>query len=126
MVDDICAVTKCGPDAVIANSVVNSFVESKQLQLGRDKCVQLHIGSNQKYCPSLKVHNSNMTKSEQQKYLGDIFSTEGTNKDNLEARRNRGFSIVSDILSILDEIPFGQHKIEAGLKMRNSMLINSM
>ena len=109
MVDDICTVIKCGPDSVTANSVVNSFIESKQLQFGKDKCVQIHIGQNDSYCPNLKVHGDTMKKENKQKYLGDIFNQQGNNKDNLEERKNRGYSIVSDILSILEEVPFGHH-----------------
>ena len=67
-----------------------------------------------------------MAKTNEQKYLGDIFSDDGKNKLNLEARRARGFGIVSDILSIIKEVPFGSHKIQAGLRMRNSMLINGI
>ena len=43
-VDDILAVAKCGNPAVKANAIINSFIESKKLEFGQNKCHQLHVG----------------------------------------------------------------------------------
>ena len=60
------------------------------------------------------------------KYVGDIISDNGKNDLNIADRKAKGFGISDDILAILDEVPFGQHRIEAGVLMRDSMLISSM
>ena len=46
MVDDLLSISACGPQSVITNSEVNSFIESKQLELGHKKCHKMHIGKN--------------------------------------------------------------------------------
>ena len=44
MVDDILDIQMCGVNAVISNSVVNSFIEHKKLTLSKTKCHRLHCG----------------------------------------------------------------------------------
>ena len=67
-----------------------------------------------------------MKNSQEEKYVGDIITGDGKNYKNINSRRSRGYGIAGDILAILDEVPFGIYKVEAGIIMRNSMLINSM
>ena len=55
MIDDIATVTKCGIDTVISNSVTNTFVESKRLQLGPKKSHRLYFGCRTKACAELKI-----------------------------------------------------------------------
>ena len=51
MVDDIALVSKCGNDAIKANSIVNTFIESKKLDFAKKKCHQMHIGKANLCCP---------------------------------------------------------------------------
>ena len=44
----------------------------------------------------------------------------------IEYRRNKGYGIVAEILAILDDIPMGKYKMEFGLLLRQSMLINGI
>ena len=37
MIDDLCGISKCNWESVITNSVINSFVESKQLEFVESK-----------------------------------------------------------------------------------------
>ena len=60
MVDDIIAMSTCGPESIKTNAIINSFVESKQMQFGHKKCHKLHIGQERRHCPTLKVHNEEM------------------------------------------------------------------
>ena len=108
------------------NPVINSFIESKRLELGKKKSNRLHIGKKNHSCYELKVHESKMNDTKQEKYIGDIIRDDGKNTSNIAARKAKGFGISGDITAILSEIPFGKHKIEAGLYMRNGMLINGM
>ena len=46
--------------------------------------------------------------------------------ETINSRKSKGQGIVANILSILNEIPFGKHRVEVGLKLREAMLINGM
>ena len=48
-----------------------------------------------------------MTDSTNEKYLRDIISSNGSNAKNIEARQNKGKGIVSQIITILEDICFG-------------------
>ena len=60
------------------------------------------------------------------KYLGNILSTNGGQDDNIEDRRCKGWGKISTIMGILSEIDMGVHKLEAGLILRQAILISSM
>ena len=65
-----------------------------------------------------------MENSKQETYLGDILDESGNNKANLEKRKANGYGITSEIIAIVNEVPLAQWKIEAGLNLRQAMLIN--
>ena len=106
MIDDLLTISKCGQDSIISNAVINSFVESKRLELSDKKCHRIHIGkkTDNKICADLKVHNKSMNDSTSEKYIGDIISENGKITANISDRQAKGFGIVGDILAILDEI----------------------
>ena len=79
MIDDIAAISKCGIQSLIMNSKINAKIESKRLQLGIDKCQDLHIGKKKTSCPTLKVHEQNMSTAEETKYFGDWITIDGLN-----------------------------------------------
>ena len=112
------------------NSIINSFIESKKLKLSANKCKRIHIQKKKEKriinCPEIKVHENRMESSNQQKYLGDLISSNGSIRNNIEERRSKGFGIVNEILAILDEIPLGRFQIEIGLKLRQAMLLNGI
>ena len=64
-------------------------------------------------------NDSDITDVRSLKYVGDIISENGKIDENIADRRAKGFGIVSDILSILEEIPLGTYRIEAGLEIRD-------
>ena len=97
------------------NAIVNAFTESKKLQYGIDKCKQMHIGKQTNVCPQLKVHNNTMKESDNEKYLGDLISSSGKARPNILDRKEKGFGIVTEILSILSEVPLGHFKVQMGL-----------
>ena len=128
MIDDVATASECGVDTVISNAVTNSFIESKRLTLGEKKSNRMHIGrrKDQKECLPLKVHENKMNDSQKEKYVGDVITDDGKNNENIAARKGKGFGITGDIVAMLKEIPFGPYKIQAGLCMRDAMLINGM
>ena len=126
MVDDILAIQSCSSKSLKVNTAINTFVELEKLSLSKSKCHNIHVGSKQKTCPGLKIQDCKMENSKREKYLGDIIDETGTNKSNLEKRKSKGYGIISDILTIVSEVPLGQWKVEAGLSLRQAMLINGM
>ena len=98
------------------------------MTLSRDKSVVLHIGNSKKCnnpCPKLKVCNHVMKSTKSQRYLGNILTVSGTNRDSIEDRRNKGWGKLADITGILVQLP-NIRKIEIGLKLRDAKLINGM
>ena len=67
-VDDVLTVAKCGNKSVVNNAIVNSFTESKKLRYGADKCKQMHGGKSNNICPTLKVHEGEITVSDKETY----------------------------------------------------------
>jgi hypothetical protein len=59
----------------------------------------------------------------EEKYLGDVISTDGRNIKNVKAK---GKGIVSRILTILEGIPFGEFYFEIAVILRNATLVSSM
>ena len=67
-----------------------------------------------------------MKSSKIEKYLGDLITTSGKMKDNITARKEKGFGIVSEILSILSEVPLGKFKKQIALILRQAMFLNGI
>ena len=79
-------------------------------------------------CPTLRVHQEPMPKKQVAKYLGNILSTEEGLEDTIEDRRSKGWGRIASIMGILSEVDndMGVHRLEAGLKLREAILINSI
>ena len=127
MIDDNLAITKCGTNSLLKNSVINSFFETQRLKLSEEKSVVLHIGKKkcQNLCPTLKVHNSVMRTADSVRYLGDVISSSGSLRPCLEDRRNRGWGKVAEMTGILAEMP-SERRIEVGLKLREAKVHNGI
>ena len=67
-----------------------------------------------------------MKTTSSEKYLSDIISGNGKIDENIEARVGKGIGSTNSIISLVEEISFGEHYFEMALLLRNSMLINSM
>ena len=125
MVDDIIHVSN-GENTAKMNKVINTFIESKKLKLSESKCFRVHIGKDHDKCPKLKVHEHDMKDSDKEKYLGDIIDSNGKITGTIENRKKRGQGIITEIMAIINEIPFGEYRTEVALKLRESMLLNGM
>ena len=55
-------------------------------------------------------------------YLGDIISSDGKNKLNIENRVSKGLGIVSQIMDILKTVSFGKHFFEIADKWNSNQL----
>ena len=63
---------------------------------------------------------------EDEKYLGDIISTNGRNIKNIKARIGKGIGIMKNILNLLDGIPFGKFYFEVAIILRNCLFVSSV
>ena len=124
MVDDALAVTECGYKADAMNAYLNTKTNMKKLQYGVSKCFKMHVGKcrNEEICSNLQVDGwevnnvtdietgnttqvdeyagyHDMKKVDSEKYLGDILSSDGKNLRNINARKNRGTGIVTQIMT---------------------------
>ena len=126
MVDDILCIQKCSPQTVQLNSVVNTFMELEKLQLNQKKCHKIHIGKNSSCCQDLKIHGQPMKEATSDTYLGDKIHNSGNNKANIETRAAKGFGKVKTILAMLKEAPLGKARVQAGMILREAMLLNGI
>ena len=133
------------------NTYINFKTNNKKLQFGGDKCKKLHVGHlcEEYKCQDLSVdkwtevevtndetgevemedHYAGehiMEEKEEERYLGDVISTDGKNVKNIKARIAKGKGIVNKIITMLDGIPFGKHYFEVGMILRDSLLVSSM
>ena len=122
MVDDILTVTNV-KNTLNMNKRVNTFIEHKNLRLSKTKCHRIHIGKGHKECPPLKVHKNQMNNSIKEKYFGDIIDEHGSIQATIDSRKIKGNGIVAEISSISEEIPFGRHKAEVAMKLREAMIL---
>ena len=150
MLDDLISISECGHKTAMAHSYIKFKTSSKKLQFGSQKCKKMHIGKTKdeykcnpllvdnwmeviEECEAGKIRIEDICDGEQimeekddERYLGDIISKDGRNIKNIQARVNKGTGIVKNILTYLDGIPFGKFHFEAGILLRNSLLVSSM
>ena len=101
MIDDLASVAYCGPQSVILNAVINAKINMKRLEFNKKKCIKLHISAGKKCteiepstrnvkCTFLKVQECEMHDAEQEKYVDDVISNNGSNDANISRRRSIG------------------------------------
>ena len=67
-----------------------------------------------------------ISESNNEKYLGQIISSDGTNVANVASRSNKGSGMTGTIESIMKNVPGGRFHFEIGVILRNAYLISSM
>ena len=83
MCDDILSIAECGPKSVAMNAFINAKIEMKRLKLNQKKCFQVHSIRNKIACPNLNAHEEIIVHTNQNKYIGDIISFDGSNSKNI-------------------------------------------
>ena len=130
MVDDLLGISTCGHNSVELNTFITTQVELKKLKFhipdinGKSKCHQIHIGKSSEFCPSLKIHGYEMEKVSQDTYLGDIITSDATNKVNIKDRVGKGVGKMTEIFNILETVSFGSCYFQIFNLLRESMFIN--
>ena len=132
MVDDILGIAPCGLKSIAMNTLINTHIEMKRLTFhtpdanGKTKCHKMHIGSNNKFCPKLQVHGTDMIEVESDVYLGDEISSDGSNKRNIDRKVSIGKGKISEIMALLEKISLGVHYFKIGLLLRESIFLSSV
>ena len=126
MVDDILGIQKCSRVSLKLNAVIDTFMNLEKLKLSDKKCQNVHVGSQNIQCQTLKVNGCKMRNTNQEKYLGDYIDKSGSSRPNIEYRKSRGYGILSNIIAIINEVPLAHWKVQAGLSLRQAMLINGI
>ena len=67
-----------------------------------------------------------MEEKSEEKYLGDILSSDGKNIKNIKARVAKGKGVISRIMAMIEGIPFGKNYFKVALILRESLLMSSM
>ena len=140
MVDDLFTISKCGQETTKINEFINTKTALKRLQFGTSKCVKMHVGKtcNPTLCRDLFVDGWNveveedletrkyfqketfggkvqMKVKQEQVYLGDVISEDGKHDKNIVARKNKGQSIINQIMQILQSVCYGKYYFEVAM-----------
>ena len=54
LIDDILAVSICSSKSIQTNAVIQSKIHGKRLELGKNKCFQMHVGKTTENCHARK------------------------------------------------------------------------
>ena len=151
MIDDLLTMSECGYKTRLMNEFINFKTGTKRLQFGAKKCIKMHIGraNSKTLCNDLFVGewknevvsdpqsggykmseyfngNVKMEESHEQKYLGDILSSDGTHTKNVQDRRNKGYGIINQIMQILNSTYYGKFYFEVAMILRDSLFLSSI
>ena len=100
-------------------------------------CQELHVGEwknqveddpvTRKY-KMTEYFNGNvkMEIRNEQKYLGDLLSSDGSHTKNVQERRNKGYGIINQIMQILESTFFGKYYFQVAMILRESLFLSSL
>ena len=131
------------------NGFINAKTATKKLQFGPSKCFVMNIGKSQKYHHNFplyvdgwkmvetdRIHMSEreevfiggveMENKNNQKYLGQTVSADGSNMKHIMDRANKALGIGNQINQMLSNILYGRFHFEVAIILRNYLLIGSM
>ena len=132
MVDDLLTISTCGQNTLALNTYINAQIELKKLEFhtpdikGKSKCHKMHVGKPSKTCPQLQVHGKPIHDVSHDVYLGDVISSNGKNEENLKRRIGRGLGKIKDIMTILENVTFGEHYFSTAVLLRESLFLSSV
>ena len=151
MVDDLLTISECGYKSALLNQFINYKTGSKRLQFGTEKCIKMHIGRGKGdvLCKDLHVGAwktdiisdpvtgecsrseyfsgyEKMNQKDDQTYLGDVLSSDGSHTKNIQQRRNKGLGISNQIMQILESTYFGKYYFEIAMVLRESLFLSSI
>ena len=122
------------------NKYTSDAIDRRRLHLAVDKCHRIHVSRTrtENECEAIHINDweeasnknardvlkgkTEIKTVERQEYLGSIISNDGKNDWNVSSKCSKGQGIVNDIISILDNIYFGDSHFEALVLLRDSLL----
>ena len=151
MVDDLLTISECGYKTEQMNQYINFKTGAKRLQFGTSKCIKMHIGKmkSEDLCKDVFVNGwkievetdtetgnsvqsdvftgrEKMEVKEEQTYLGDLISADGSHTKNVQLRRNKGIGVINQIMQIMHSTYFGKNFFEIAMVLRESLLLSSI
>ena len=151
MMDDVFCISETGYKTQRMNAFINAKTAFKRLQFGSDKCHVIYIGKDipKHKKPDLFVDGwimkeiedketgqrteneefdgeKDIIESDNEKYLGQIISKDGSNTKNVENKTNKGKGLVDKLENILENNPGGKFHFEIAVILRNACLISSL
>ena len=124
MVDDLAKISECGSESVKDNAYINAKIEIDKLLFNGTKCHYMHTGKQSRMCPPLRAHTTEMEIVSEEKYVGDIVSSDGKHTKNISLRRSKGIGICNEIVAILNNMFLGPFHFEIALILRRAMLLS--
>ena len=96
------------------------------MKFSSNKCARIHVGNRKKCdeCATIYAHEGEIKSSYKEKYLGDFITKNANSNETIIQRKARGFAILSEMKSLLSEIPLGSRRMEIGLSLRDAWFIN--
>ena len=151
MQDDTLGISTCGFRSKIMNTFMNTRANIMGLQFGRNKCEKIHMGKkhrNMDICTDGNVDawkdriiqdelgqfsledehigKEVMKNVEEKTYLGHIIQSNGKNENNIQDKVGKAVGSVENILSALNERPYGRHTFKAALLMRQGLMLGGL
>ena len=126
MIDDVAHVQECGIKSVEDNAYIVARFEQDKLELNRDKCRQIHVGKNQSQCSTLRAHEDKIKIVLEEKYLGDIVTSNGKHTSNIKRRSSKCIGLIVDIVNLLNLLCLGKHYFKTAVLLRQAMLLSVM
>ena len=122
MVDDLAKISECGVESTKDNAYINAKIEQDKLLFNGPKCHQLHAGKPSNLCPILRAHITEIQLALEEKYVGDIISSDGKHTKNIAFRRQKGIGICNEITAILASLFLGPFHFQIAMLFREVML----
>ena len=88
------------------------------------KCARIHVSKSKcAECPEILVNKTLIKEAHKEKYLGDYITNSASASDTIKDRKSKGYGILGDIRAILEDIPLGNKRLEAGLTLREAWFL---
>ena len=124
MVDDLAKISECGVETTKDSAYINAKVEQDKLLFNGPKCNHLHAGKPSNLCPIIRAHTTEIQLALEEKYVGDIISSDGKHSKNIASRRLKGIGICNEITAILNTLFLGPFHFQIALLLREVMLLS--
>ena len=126
MIDDVANVAECGLESLMDNAYIVAKFEQLKLELNQDKCHKMHVGRSNVHCPTLKAHNKDMNIVLDDKYLGDIVSSDAKHTKNIKSRSSKCIGVITDIFNMLKLLCLGQYFFRVSVILRQALFLSVM